>query len=238
MPLIITDTLKANLIGLLSEALKNALPQMIKEFIKQSVSESIKEKLPLFDAQVQQTLQDQLPSILLKPINKQFNAFNTMESHRFVTLQLELRKVIKTKVGVSVRYKITHRADQLTITKISYRVNSSKEATIRITRGNDPLNLTVYEKFRLKTLRFSEWIEAHALASKSTRGNDPLNLTMYEKFKLKTLSLVNGLKNLIPPPRVKGRKGLSIREPESGIFYYNSNFDLVFQREEEFHLAT
>ncbi|GJW40928.1 hypothetical protein Tco_0066773, partial [Tanacetum coccineum] len=82
IPSIVVNALKANLPGLLSEALKNTLPQMIKDPIQQSVQESIKEKLSLFDAQVQQTLQDQLPSILLKPMNKQFNAFNTLESHR------------------------------------------------------------------------------------------------------------------------------------------------------------
>nr|GEV80651.1 uncharacterized mitochondrial protein AtMg00810-like [Tanacetum cinerariifolium] len=45
-------------------------------------------------------------------------------------------------------------------------------------------------------------------------------------------------RKLVPPPRVEGRKWLVIREPKSGIFFYNGNFDLVFQREEEFHLAT
>ncbi|GJZ06058.1 hypothetical protein Tco_0539851 [Tanacetum coccineum] len=45
-------------------------------------------------------------------------------------------------------------------------------------------------------------------------------------------------KNLVPPPGVEGRRGMVIREPESGVFFYNGNFDLVFQREEEFHLAT
>ncbi|GJY08949.1 hypothetical protein Tco_0377134 [Tanacetum coccineum] len=64
-------------------------------------------------------------------------------------------------------HQINHRAGQLPITKISYKVNSSKEATMRITRGNDPLNLVVYEKFRLNTLGFIEWLEVHALASKS-----------------------------------------------------------------------
>ncbi|GKG05585.1 hypothetical protein Tco_0325671, partial [Tanacetum coccineum] len=89
---------------LLLEALKDTLPQMIKDAIQQSIQESIKEKLTVFDAQVKQTLQSQLPSIL-KPINKQFNAFNTLESHKFVTLQHELSKVIKTKLGVSIRNK-------------------------------------------------------------------------------------------------------------------------------------
>nr|GFA11123.1 hypothetical protein [Tanacetum cinerariifolium] len=78
--------------------------KVIKDSIKQSVLDSIEEKLHVFDAQVKQTLQDQRPNIL-KLMNKQFNAFNTMESRRFVTLQYELSKVIKTKLGVLVRNK-------------------------------------------------------------------------------------------------------------------------------------
>ncbi|GJR90228.1 hypothetical protein Tco_0214239 [Tanacetum coccineum] len=50
---------------------------------------------------------------------------------------------------------------------------------------------------------------------------------------------VDGMhRNLVPPPGIEGRQGLVIREPESEIFFYNENWDLVFQREEEFHLAT
>ncbi|GJY11149.1 probable receptor-like protein kinase [Tanacetum coccineum] len=45
-------------------------------------------------------------------------------------------------------------------------------------------------------------------------------------------------RNLNPPLGVEGTRGLVIREPKSGIFFYNGNFDLVFQREEEFHLDT
>ncbi|GJZ78898.1 retrovirus-related pol polyprotein from transposon TNT 1-94 [Tanacetum coccineum] len=52
IPLLVVDTLKAHLLGLLSGALKNTLPQMLKDSIKQSVLESIKEKLSLFDEQV------------------------------------------------------------------------------------------------------------------------------------------------------------------------------------------
>nr|GEU85128.1 hypothetical protein [Tanacetum cinerariifolium] len=36
--------------------------------------------------------------------------------------------------------------------------------------------------------------------------------------------------NLVPPPRVEGSRGLDIMEPESGIFFYNGNFDLRYQR--------
>nr|GEV30751.1 MADS-box transcription factor 23-like [Tanacetum cinerariifolium] len=45
-------------------------------------------------------------------------------------------------------------------------------------------------------------------------------------------------RNLVPPSGVEGRKRLVIKEPLSGIFFYNGNFDLNFQTEEEFHLAT
>ncbi|GKG43612.1 hypothetical protein Tco_0482705, partial [Tanacetum coccineum] len=55
---------------------------------------------------------------------------------------------------------ISERTEPFPITKISYVVNSSKTATIRITRDKDPLNL------RVKMMRFSEWLEVHALASK------------------------------------------------------------------------
>ncbi|GJY16644.1 hypothetical protein Tco_0387066 [Tanacetum coccineum] len=163
---------------------------------------------------------------------------------------------------------------------ISYRVNSSKEATMRITRGNDPLNVTVYERFRLKTLRFSEWLELHALASKiKSKSIDLLLQSLRAKFQwvlsqekslgipppselstfrvsindkkrkrsseilhevfVKENIVVDEMhKNLVPPPGVEGRRGMVIREPESGVFFYNGNFDLVFQREKEFHLAT
>ncbi|GKC19939.1 hypothetical protein Tco_1022089, partial [Tanacetum coccineum] len=59
--------------------------------------------------------------------------------------------------------------DPLPITKISYKVNNfTKEASMRITKDNQPLNLIVYDKFILKMLGFSEWVEAHALTSKLT----------------------------------------------------------------------
>ncbi|GKC41334.1 hypothetical protein Tco_1059056 [Tanacetum coccineum] len=177
-------------------------------------------------------------------------------------------------------HQITHRADPLPITKISYKVNSSKEATMRVTRENDPLNVTMHDRFRLKTLGFSEWLEVHSLASKTkSKSNDMLLQSLRAKFEwvlnkaralgippppelssfeilvedkkrkrtseilqqvfVKENIVVDGMKrNLAPPPGVEGRKGLVIKEPEEGIFYYNGNFDLVFQRVSELHLAT
>ncbi|GKD56258.1 hypothetical protein Tco_1289645, partial [Tanacetum coccineum] len=92
-------------------------------------------------------------------------------------------EVKRTKILNEYNDCINQRADELSITKISYRVNSYKEATIRITRANDPLNVTMHERFRLKTLGISEWLEVHSLASKTkSKSNDLLLQSLKEKF--------------------------------------------------------
>ncbi|GKC31784.1 hypothetical protein Tco_1039078, partial [Tanacetum coccineum] len=45
-----------------------------------------------------------------------------------------LKKSLRKKMLDEYNHQITHRADQLPITNISYRVNYSKEAIMRITR--------------------------------------------------------------------------------------------------------
>ncbi|GJV72122.1 hypothetical protein Tco_1492117 [Tanacetum coccineum] len=91
----------------------NTKVDQLESCISKKVTDDVQSYIPsiVVDASkpiclVQQTLQDQLPNILLKPMNREFNEFNTMESHRFVTLQQELSKVIKTKLGVSIRNKV------------------------------------------------------------------------------------------------------------------------------------
>nr|GEW65303.1 hypothetical protein [Tanacetum cinerariifolium] len=65
------------------------------------------------------------------------------------------------------------------------------------------------------------------------------NSKILKEVFVKKYVVVDGMhKNLVRPLGVEGEKGRVIREPESGIFYYNGNFDLVFQRKEEFYLAT
>ncbi|GJW04946.1 hypothetical protein Tco_1563802 [Tanacetum coccineum] len=82
----------------------------------------------------------------------------------------------KAKMMEEYNHQISFRADKLPIIKISYVVNSRKEATMKITRGDNPLNLTVYSNFRLKQLGFSEWLEVHALASKKSGTSNNLLL--------------------------------------------------------------
>nr|GEV29369.1 hypothetical protein [Tanacetum cinerariifolium] len=77
-------------------------------------------------------------------------------------LKWEEHEEKKAKMRKEFNKCISERTDPLPITKISYVVNSSKTATMRITRDKDPLNLGVYSDFRLRMLGFSEWLEVHA----------------------------------------------------------------------------
>ncbi|GJT80721.1 hypothetical protein Tco_1055063 [Tanacetum coccineum] len=121
-----------------------------------------------------------------------------------------------------------------------------KEPIMRIT---DPLDLTVYPKFRLKMLSFSEWLEAKKLGLSPPPELATFELTTEDKKGKRTELLkevfvkerieVDGTqRNLTPPLGVIGKKGLVIREPEARFFYFNANFDLVFQRELEFHVTS
>ncbi|GJV95134.1 hypothetical protein Tco_1546711 [Tanacetum coccineum] len=143
---------------------------------------------------------------------------------RAQTQKMAEHEAKRKKMFNEYNHQITHRADQLLITKISYKINSSREPTIRITIANDPLNVTVHERFRLKTLGFNK-----------KRKRSEILTQVFVKENI----VVDGIKrNQAPPPGVEGRKGLVIKEPKEGIFYYNRNFDLVFQRVSELHLAT
>ncbi|GJT68144.1 hypothetical protein Tco_1019624 [Tanacetum coccineum] len=106
---------------------------------------------------------------------------------------------------------INLRANELPITKISYRVNSSKEASMRITRANDSLNviakaLGIPPPPELSTFGLSD----PAGDKKRKRSSEIL-----EEVFVKENVEVDGMhKNLVPPPRIEGRQGLVIREPE------------------------
>ncbi|GJX20432.1 hypothetical protein Tco_0223109 [Tanacetum coccineum] len=105
---------------------------------------------------------------------------------------------------------ISERTYPLPITKISYVVNSSKTATIRITRDKDPLNLRVYPNFKLKMMGFSEWLEVHALASKKLgKSYDVLLQSLMAKFQW----VLNQTKRLgLPPPLELATFGLTAEE--------------------------
>nr|GEV51751.1 hypothetical protein [Tanacetum cinerariifolium] len=99
----------------------------------------------------------------------------------------------KSKMIKDFKHQIAFRADPLPITKMSYVVNSRKDTTIKITRGNDPLNL-----IKRKGAEFVK-----------------------EVFVTEDVKVDRIGKNLIPPPGVIPIHGLVISEPELGIFFMN-----------------
>ncbi|GKF74599.1 hypothetical protein Tco_0220931, partial [Tanacetum coccineum] len=142
----------------------------------------------------------------------------------------------KAKMMEEYNHQISFRADTLPITKISYVVNSRKEATMKITRGDNPLNLIIHLNFRLKQLGFSELLD---VINQERRLGLPLppelatfRLTNEERKRKRTEFIkemfvtedikVDGMnRNLIPPPEVVPIERLVIKEPKSGIFYMN-----------------
>nr|GEU57991.1 putative reverse transcriptase domain-containing protein [Tanacetum cinerariifolium] len=139
---------------------------------------------------------------------------------------------------------IYERADKFPITKIHYRVSSSQDPTMRIPRDHDPLNVMVLRD------NFN-WVisQAKKLGVSPPPVLENFGLSVEDKKRkrseilhqvfMKENIIVDVMhRNLIPPSSVEGKKGLVIREPKAGFFYYNGNFDLVFQRESEFHITS
>ncbi|GJV24001.1 hypothetical protein Tco_1376696 [Tanacetum coccineum] len=81
---------------------------------------------------------------------------------------------------------------------------------MKITRGDNPLNLIVHPNFRLKSLGFSEWLEVHALASKKTgKSNDMLLQSLREKFQW----VMDQAKKLgLPSPPTLATFGMTVEE--------------------------
>nr|GEX56413.1 hypothetical protein [Tanacetum cinerariifolium] len=127
--------------------------------------------------------------------------------------------------------QISFTADTLPDTKISYVVNFEKEPTIKITRGDNPLNLVVHPNFRLKTLGFCEWLvinQAKRLGLSPPPELVTFGLTAEEKKKKRTELIkevfvtenirVDGLdRNLIPSPRIMPIQVLSSMNLSQGF---------------------
>nr|GEV72905.1 hypothetical protein [Tanacetum cinerariifolium] len=136
------------------------------------------------------------------------------------------------------------------IKKINYKINKvTKNATMRLKRNNQPQSLTAMERSLKAKI---EWINTQdgKLGLPPPSELIAFRLTLVKKKRKRTSKMIKEIfvsedirmdgmeRNLIHPQGVIGSPGLAITEPEVGIFYYNGNFNLVFQRENEFHLAT
>nr|GEY71167.1 hypothetical protein [Tanacetum cinerariifolium] len=232
---LVTYSLKEQLPSLLSDALKDTLPQLLKDSIKSSFLKSITEELPhLFGTT--------------------FSKFSPTPPREPTPLRVPAKGkeifIVKDQVNELVTYqeeggsipKIPKLKSFITSEKTLYTVNSNKEASMKIIRGDNPLNLIVHPKFRLKSLGFSEWLEAKKLGLPPPLALGTFRMTPEEKKRKRTQILkeafvtkdikVDGMnRNLIPPPGFVPIEGPVIKELESGIFYMNRNTDIVFQRE-------
>ncbi|GJW64608.1 retrovirus-related pol polyprotein from transposon TNT 1-94 [Tanacetum coccineum] len=91
LPTLVTNALKEQLPELISATLKDCLPSIIQE--------SLQSHIPAVSKKFAET-QTQLNKRAVKHLNRQFNISHVAQSKRFVTLQKELSKVIKSKVDV------------------------------------------------------------------------------------------------------------------------------------------
>ncbi|GKA88344.1 hypothetical protein Tco_0810108 [Tanacetum coccineum] len=127
---------------------------------------------------------------------------------------------------------INKRANQLPIIKIICRITFSQDATMRFTRGNDLLNV-VAKKLGVPPL---PQLLTFGISNKDKKRKRTFEI-IQEVF-VKEDVVVDGMHKKLAPPGVEGRRGLVIRKPKALMFYYNGKFDLVFQSDSEFHLAT
>nr|GEZ60775.1 hypothetical protein [Tanacetum cinerariifolium] len=82
------------------------------------------------------------------------------------------------------------------------------------------------------------YVSKPVIEARSSSGMDLRTEFLKKVFVTENITVDGMQRNQIPPPRVVPIEVLVINEPASEIFFMNMNTDVVFQREEEFHLAT
>nr|GEX41208.1 retrovirus-related Pol polyprotein from transposon TNT 1-94 [Tanacetum cinerariifolium] len=122
----------------------------IESLILHSISDELNNFVPTL---ISNALKDQLLKLLFKALKECRPSIlrDSLPSQLHQTTKHETKNA---KMMEEYNHQISFRADALPITKITYVINSKKEATMKITRGDNPLNLIVHPDFRLKQLGF------------------------------------------------------------------------------------
>nr|GEZ20709.1 hypothetical protein [Tanacetum cinerariifolium] len=137
------------------------------------------------------------------------------------TLKAQAQKWIeheakKAKIIEEYNHLISFRADQMPIIKIIYVVNPNKEATMKITIGDNPLNLInlrakfqwVINQSKKLGLPPPSALATFGMIDEDKKGKGQI----LEEVFMKENVVVNGMhRNLVPPSRLKSEKGLSSR---------------------------
>nr|GEU76734.1 elongation factor family protein [Tanacetum cinerariifolium] len=145
------------------------------------------------------------------------------------------------------KHQISFKADQLPITKISYVVNPHKEATMKITRGDNHLNLVEIKRRAIakpkskipvvidqaKKLGLSPPPTLAIFRMTATKKKRNMIQFLKEVFVTENITVDGMQRNLIPPPGVVPIEVLVINKPKSRIFFMNENTNISFQRESE-----
>ncbi|GKC81501.1 hypothetical protein Tco_1137218 [Tanacetum coccineum] len=94
-------------------------------------------------------------------MNKQFNAFNTLENRRFVHLKKELSKVIKMKLGKSVKARVRSGmkffTDRLASVQSTIATNSQHVTDLIRTFKDMNFLLEVVEVFKKANAEGEKW---------------------------------------------------------------------------------
>ncbi|GJV68593.1 hypothetical protein Tco_1484102 [Tanacetum coccineum] len=157
----------------------------------------------LFQAQVHQTLEDQLDTMIYKSMNKQFQAFNKLESNRFVNLQTELSKVIQSQIGRKVKEKVCigmrHVTERLDFFQGSLlgNFNNVSDLTNAIKNMNFLLNAT--KVFKKANAEGEMWEKNNPETPKDSENLEDI---IYEKKDSEDEPPTKKLRVLIPTPEI------------------------------------
>ncbi|GJZ26799.1 hypothetical protein Tco_0571052 [Tanacetum coccineum] len=203
---LLSDTLKNILLNLLKDSVKKALPKFDKRVKKTlRVEVRVPRDIMIINAKQLQTkveknavdiheLVELTKKIEIKRLadlkaKKEKSKKRIQKVLSFDELRAQAEELVayedkRAKMLEEYNHCISFKANPLPITKISYRINNStKEASMRIVRNHQQLNLIVYDKFVMKMLGFSKWLELHDLASKvKSKPNDQLLKNLKAKF--------------------------------------------------------
>ncbi|GKB34254.1 retrovirus-related pol polyprotein from transposon TNT 1-94, partial [Tanacetum coccineum] len=99
----------------------------LEEYMPRMVADAFKERMP----KVQETLHIIVPDLIRKPLNKELNALNTLETQRFENLPKELLSAIRGKVGKFVR-KYVEKEMQIVKDRLSYSAEKLDKGDVNL----------------------------------------------------------------------------------------------------------
>ncbi|GKB22013.1 hypothetical protein Tco_0855936 [Tanacetum coccineum] len=111
----------------LESSLAQKVTAKLEEYVPRMVADAFEERMP----KVQETLHIIVPDLIRKPLNKELNALNTLETQRFENLPKELLSAIRGKVGKFVR-KYVEKEMQIVKDRLSYSAEKLDKGDVNL----------------------------------------------------------------------------------------------------------